>query len=639
MKTIYLWLWYLLPANPVLVRIVQGGSRRSRHLWVRMGYLGALVTMVVLGLLTGGGMRTGISLTELAKAGTQVFSIVSYGQVALICLLAPVFMAGAIGQEKMGRTYDILLTTPLSNLQIVLGSLMGRLFFVLALLVSGLPLFAVLLIFGGVAIRSVFVSFTVAAMSALVMGSVAMALSVMRAGGRKAIFFFVITVAAYLVVSYTLDSFVLRRVAAVAGLGAQGTTWLTPLHPMLVLEASLNSESYRPPAEDVLGGYSTITRFYLSRPFATFTMLSGLISVVLMAGSALWLRRVGQNQGKQGWWAAIAHRLGLQRNKGRARTARRVWANPVAWREAQTRSNRAGWVFGRLAFAGIGLAAGGVALLLYHVEALPQIRDPFSGMKLKPHETFRLILHMLLLVELTVIVLLAVYLSAGCVSREREEGTLDLILTTPITPRQYIWGKLRGLVSFLAILLAVPLLTVAMVSIYGSIGDWLGWEQARVPHVLINAQGVASTQRVSLMMFESPLLLLMMLVPFVALCVMVGMSWSLKAKGVLGAVVPAVMVIGTLTMVTGFCGYNAAESVPVVGPILNAFSPVTNITMLLNPWERIVDFGEDPSFGRMSLATGAAVAGLGYSLIVYLMLLTMVGGFDQTVRRLGGERG
>ena len=639
MKTLYLWLWYLLPANPVFVRIVQGGSRRVRHLWVRMIYLGVLVTMVVLGLLTGGGLGTGISLTELAKAGTGVFSIVSYGQVALICLLAPIFMAGAIGQEKMGRTYDILLTTPLSNLQIVLGSLMGRLFFVWALLISGLPLFAVLLIFGGVAIRSVFVSFTVAAMSALVVGSVAMALSVMRAGGRKAIFFFVITVATYLVVSYTLDSFVLRRVATVGGMGASGTTWLTPLHPMLVLEASLNSESYRPPSADVLGGYSAVSRFYLSRPFATFTILSGATSAVLIVGSALWLRRVGQNLGKRGWWAAVTHRLGLRMTKGRERAARRVWSNPVAWREAQTRSNRAVWVLGRLVFAGVGLAAGGIALFLYHIQALPRINDPLSGLQLEPHEALRLILHMLLLVELTVIVLLAVYLSAGCVSREREEGTLDLILTTPITPRQYIWGKLRGLVSFLAILLAAPILTVAMVSIYASIGDWLDWEQARPTYEFFNAQSKKVKLPMSLIIFEAPLLLLMMLVPFVALCVMVGMSWSLKAKGVLGAVVPAVMVIGTLTMVMGFCGYNAAGSVPLVGPIINAFSPVTNITMLLNPWERIVGFGEDPSFGRMSLVTGAAVAGGGYSLIVYLMLLTMVGGFDQTVRRLGGERG
>ena len=35
-------------------------------------------------------------------------------------------------------------------------------------------------------------------------------------------------------------------------------------------------------------------------------------------------------------------------------------------------------------------------------------------------------------------------------------GTLDLLLTTPITPNKYIWGKVRGLVSFLVLLVAVP---------------------------------------------------------------------------------------------------------------------------------------------------------------------------------------
>jgi ABC-type transport system involved in multi-copper enzyme maturation permease subunit len=132
-----------------------------------------------------------------------VFAIVGYGQVILICLLSPLFMAGTIASEQSGRTYDILLTTPLSNLQIVLGSLLGRLFFVLALLLSGLPLFAVLLIFGGVPISAVFVCF---ATSALLGGSVAVTLSVMHAGGRKAVFVFVIviviSIAAYLVAVY-----------------------------------------------------------------------------------------------------------------------------------------------------------------------------------------------------------------------------------------------------------------------------------------------------------------------------------------------------------------------------------------------------------------------------------------------------
>jgi hypothetical protein len=45
------------------------------------------------------------------------------------------------------QTYDILLSTPLTNGQIVLGSLLSRLFFVVALLVSGIPIFSITQIF------------------------------------------------------------------------------------------------------------------------------------------------------------------------------------------------------------------------------------------------------------------------------------------------------------------------------------------------------------------------------------------------------------------------------------------------------------------------------------------------------------
>src|SRR5947207_647895 len=193
MTALYQWFWTLLPANPIAVRIVQGGSRRMRDLWVRMGYLGVLTALVVLTLLSGGGVSGSMSLGDLAKSGAFLFTVIAYGQVILVCLLAPLFMAGAIAQEQAGQTFDILLTTPLSSLQIVLGNLIGRLFFVLALLTSGLPLFAVVLIFGGVPVGSVFAAFALAALVALVVGSVAVTLAVLRKGGRKAVYVFVVT--------------------------------------------------------------------------------------------------------------------------------------------------------------------------------------------------------------------------------------------------------------------------------------------------------------------------------------------------------------------------------------------------------------------------------------------------------------
>ena len=103
MMGLFRWFWYVAIGNPIVVRTICGGSRRMRHQWVRMGYLGVLIAMVTLGLMTGGGMAGAVSLTELAKAGTWLFAIAGFGQVTLICLLA--FSAVLAGGVYVGVVY------------------------------------------------------------------------------------------------------------------------------------------------------------------------------------------------------------------------------------------------------------------------------------------------------------------------------------------------------------------------------------------------------------------------------------------------------------------------------------------------------------------------------------------------------
>lgn len=138
------------------------------------------------------------------------------------------------------------------------------------------------------------------------------------------------------------------------------------------------------------------------------------------------------------------------------------------------------------------------------------------------------------------------------------------------------------------------------------------------------------------MLPEVGLWLALMLVPFVALCVAAGMTWSLKAKGVLGAVVPTVGILGAVVLVMGLCGWSPLGETALIGPIINGFSPATNTTMLVDPWSRIDGFAEGPAFGRASLAISAILAAAVYGTIVYTLILGMVKGFDQTVRKLSG---
>src|SRR6476620_6585598 len=201
------YLWRLIPANPILLRVVEAGGKRRRDLFVRCGYLGLLILVVIFSLVGSGATLGGGSLGELAKVSAKLFQQMSYLQLGLVALLAPIFTAGAITQEKDSQTYDILLSTPLTNGQIILGSLLSRLFFVVALLISGIPIFSITQIFGGVAIKSIALSFSIATATAFVTGALAMAIATFKVGTRRTIFSFYLFIVIYLAGGWVLDSF------------------------------------------------------------------------------------------------------------------------------------------------------------------------------------------------------------------------------------------------------------------------------------------------------------------------------------------------------------------------------------------------------------------------------------------------
>src|SRR5438477_5268589 len=236
------YLWRLVPANPILLRVVESGGKRRRDLFIRATYLGLLVIWVVFSLLTAGNLQ-GMGLAELSSTSAMLFSRLSYLQLILVALLAPVFTAGAITQEKDSQTYDILLSTPLTNGQIVLGSLLSRLFFVIALLISGIPIFAITRIFGGVANWSIIMSFLIAAATAFVTGAMAMAIATFKVGTRRTIFRFYLFVVIYLVGLWLLDKldfFKVHLVDPQTGMISKElsqTSWLTAIHPFLALRA------------------------------------------------------------------------------------------------------------------------------------------------------------------------------------------------------------------------------------------------------------------------------------------------------------------------------------------------------------------------------------------------------------------
>ena len=65
-------------------------------------------------------------------------------------VLAPAFTTGAISLEREKQTLDMLVTTPLSTLGMVIGKLFSALAYVFLLILASLPLASLVFVFGGV---------------------------------------------------------------------------------------------------------------------------------------------------------------------------------------------------------------------------------------------------------------------------------------------------------------------------------------------------------------------------------------------------------------------------------------------------------------------------------------------------------
>ena len=617
LRDLWLWLWRLLPANPILVRVVNNGGKRLPHLWARIGYLSALILVFWIG---GGFLKDSGSLADLAKQSTQTFMWVSMMQLALMSFIAPIFCAGAITQEKDSNTFHILLTTPLTNGQIVLGSLFSRLYFVWVLLLSGLPIFCITMIYGGVTTREVFESFGLAACTGLVTGTVAIMISFLKVGTRRTIFSFFVGVAVYLIGVGALGLSNWGQLAAApagtaAAFGTSNTyqmSWLAPIHPFLALMVVIG-QTPAPPWSDVYSlGWPW--RTLMAYPQYSYMAIRLLASIAMVLISLFYVRR-GARDGE----STIATRIKslLRRDDGeRRRTPRRVGTNPIAWREASTRASAGGKSAFRMLFIAAGIIAG-IGLVILHYRGMWGLKPQF------PDQT-RAWVTVLTWIELAVVLLVVTSTAATTLTREKESQTIEILLTTPLTSKYIIYGMIEGLVRLVIPLIAVPTIMVLAFAIAQAF-------QPALPAVVAP---------------EAVLLLPLQMIAFAALAATVGLHFSLTCKKTVQAVMwSTATVIGASGLMWG-CGIALAQT----GAMVNAFAlpalPFPAMQALVNPWGAMgspsYDFtsmaprtfsDEEIAAFRItrsvtSLIWSAAVLG-----VAWAMINAMVRGFDMTVRK------
>lgn len=592
--------WRLLPANPILVRVVYGQSRRVRHLWLRFGYLAVLLAVVMISLLSES--TTG-SLSDLAKGASRTFWFASVTQLALMCFLAPIFTAGAITQEKDAQTYNILISTPLSNAQIVVGSLMSRLYFVIVLLLAALPIFFTTMIYGGVTASQIYRSFAIAGSTAILTGSLAITISMIRVGTRRTIFSFFLAIGLYLFAVWGLGLWSRTHIPE-APLSPSGErlSWLAAFHPFLAMQVALNQ--IEPPDVAAVAHYGRLGRYYIAYPHTAYVATTLALSTLLIIVSIFFARRTTR-QGEQTFWSRITDRLPRLRRGPDTRKPHDVWANPVAWREAVTRASAVSRGLGRYLILGCGLVAA-LVLLVYHLRG-----GAFTTAMTQQW------LWGMVAVEFGLVLIIATNTAATALTREKESKTMDILLTTPLTSGYIIWGKLRGLVSFVAPMIAVPVLSLL---IFG----------------VVDAVRRASPVVVAI---EAWLELAALLVVFSAYACLLGLQFSLKQRKTVRAVTLAVGVLVVVNLAVFAFWSQVVESTRLLGVTLSPATPFTAIRALIEP-SYILDPQELTrkwSSFRVAAATGTCMFLLVHGLIAYSWYKWMVKGFDMIIRKQSGQ--
>jgi len=401
--------------NPVLQRELLINLRTSRAFFLLLLYQALLGAVVYFAWP----QDARLDLTENPEAARKLVDLFFLGQYILASLMAPSFAAGSITGEKERKTYEMLLASPLRPSAIVLGKFLSSLVHLGILVFSSLPIVMLCLPLGGVSPYEVLAAYLGLICSVMAFGAISVACSS-----------YFSRTAASLVVSYLL---ILPLALAAVLLWVQLEVWFSGefrllatlvLAPgaaaviCLVLFANTSARLLHPP--DVGSeGKEVVDLEHESKQAVGLVIQRDQFPDKLFA-PAKRTDLLGDNE------------------------------NPVYDKEMRSDIFAQGTLMLRLVIqVSMVLAIPLMAVCLY---VLPSLAAYYIG--------YVCLFNMLV----------GPVFSAGSVTGERERQTLDLLLTTLVSPWQILWGKLvAGLrvSSVLTLFLLWPLfLAAAMVPFY-----------------------------------------------------------------------------------------------------------------------------------------------------------------------------
>lgn len=402
-------------AGPLFHRETLTLPRPLKHYLLRAMYLGALFILLYTSAQTTFGWQHVRNVGDIARFGSSVFQVLCLVQLTLVLFFSMIFASGNVAQEKDRRTLILLLMTDLRDGELVFGKLLAALLLPAVLVAISYPALAIIHLLGGVSFQQVTWAVLISAAAGFAAGSWGVLVAFWR--------------------EKTFQTLAICLIGLILFLGVvEGVSWLVGGTPVGVALGLLNP--YR-------ALFAVIDPFNspagLTSTTAAAVSLGELLALAAVLNVATLLRLRVWNPNQSVYEAAASD----EDPTGVERRARQIWDAPVIWREICTRAYGRKMVLIKLAyFVLAGLIIGG---------------------SLAGGDPSRLILGMITqggfaFVALGLLSLLLVNAQAvTSLTTERDAATLDLLLVTEISAKEFLYGKLGGVLFNTWQLIAAPL--------------------------------------------------------------------------------------------------------------------------------------------------------------------------------------
>lgn len=447
--------------GPVFNREAIVAPKRLRTYLSRAIYLLAMFVLLATGYLVLAGTRSLTSASDLARFGSGMFGLLAPLQLLVLTSLAAVGSSSSVAQEKDRRTLLLLLMTRLSGGELVLGKCAASLLGPLAMLIVALPLFLSLPLLGGVSLEQVGLAYAITFSSVLLAAAVGTVVGLWREKTFQAIATSVLILVLYVVAAEIISG---------GRLGPGLSNLADRLNPVTAMGEALSPLASAFDASLPIGlGYAVTT-----------TLVALLVIAVGISRVRVWnpsrevrfrvpepetgedLRALRAATSSLVDGSAVASEL--RTADWRARAPRRVWNNPVLWREVCT------WAYGRkiilVRFAFVALFCATAGMIVASVRSGDALRRFDRIENTLPVTT-------LPVAAIGVISLVLVNaLAVNSVTGERDGLALDLLMVTDLQPSEFIFGKLLGVFYVAKEMILLPLALVGYLGFSGA----MTWE-------------------------------------------------------------------------------------------------------------------------------------------------------------------